>query len=389
MKQHLTDKIVLAAKPKAGGGQQLIWCDDPKGFGLLVSGTTKTFVFQKKNKRKKIGRYPGWTLAKARKQAHGLVAALDSPKEPESLNLTLQAALDRYLEGMRRRKSSQRSIDHLQATVQRYLKDWLPDQITDITRKMVDDRHSKVGTDNGPIAANAAMRGLRCIWNDAMLIDETMPQSPTVVLRRRWNAEDRKRKPIEDYAGWAAKVAALPNQTRRNLQWVMLLTGLRRTDACTMKWTDLDFTKGTLHRPKPKGGEKRAFTVPLSRLTIAILRNQRKHAHIIREGSPWVFPARNRKGKWHHVTEPKEPKAGLPSPHRLRDSYHSILVECEVHPYTLEVLTAHRSAGQSVTAGYVRQPLETLRVAQEKATALIRAKVKAGRKVDNGAGTLK
>jgi integrase len=49
----------------------------------------------------------------------------------------------------------------------------------------------------------------------------------------------------------------------------------------------VDFEKGTIHRPKPKGGEDRAFTVPVSRAVLDILRRRREENAIIfpREGA--------------------------------------------------------------------------------------------------------
>lgn len=74
---------------------------------------------------------------------------------------------------------------------------------------------------------------------------------------------------------------AIQNPIRHDLQLFILLTGLRSTDAKTVRWEHIDFEAGTLHRPKPKGGEQRAFTVPVSQAVLDILRRRRDENAII------------------------------------------------------------------------------------------------------------
>ncbi len=65
---------------------------------------------------------------------------------------------------------------------------------------------------------------------------------------------------------------------------------------------------------------------------------------------------------------PKSPAPGnLPSPHRLRDTYHTACQEAG-RPYDIDVLTNHRPPRGTVSAGYIRQSLDHLREYQEKVT---------------------
>ena len=151
-----------------------------------------------------------------------------------------------------------------------------------------------------------------------------------------------------------------------------LLTGLRRTDCATIRWGDLDLGGATLRRPNPKGGEKKAFVLPLSNLMVEILL-QRRDENSVLFGSPtdWVFPTRGRDGAVKPIQEPKE--RGLPTPHRLRDTYTTAANACGLSVYDIEVLTNHRPAKSSVTAGYIRQDLDHLRIGQQRITDHLRA----------------
>ncbi len=385
MRCKLTEAVVRSACVKTNGGQELIWDTDIRGFGLLCSKTMKSFVVQRRNTRKKVGRWPELSVAAARDRARRSLIAMDDERSRPSpvKHLTLEEALKRYLDGMRQRDCSERSIAHLNDTIRRYIWDWRAKELQTISREAIVARHTKIGDQNGKFAANAAMRALRTVWNDSMLVDDTLPPAPTVVLRRRWFKERRRQEPVKDLAAWAMRVAQIENPIRRHLQWFLLLTGLRSHDARTMKWIDIDFQQGTLHRPRPKGGSDRAFTVPLSRATMVLLRLQRRLIHRLHPESVWVFPTTSNDGEVTFIKDPLERtkthivdgervvRAGLPTPHRLRDTYTTLCVEAGLSPFDIDVLTNHRPPTGTVTAGYVRQSPEHLKECQEKVTGLI------------------
>ena len=143
-----------------------------------------------------------------------------------------------------------------------------------------------------------------------------------------------------------------------------------------MRWQDVDCEVGTLHRPNPKGGEERAFTIPLSQVAPGLLRFIRRRDAVLFPGSEWVFPTRLRDRSVTHIKEPKERRRGLPSPHRLRDTYHSACQEAGLSPYDIDVLTNHRPQRGTVSAGYIRQSMDHLRECQEQVTEHLLARVK-------------
>ena len=283
----------------------------------------------------------------------------DAKRARRAATMTLAEALDQYLNMPKSR--SAKTLDEYRGAVRRHLSDWLSRPLSEITRAEVRERHHRIGRTAGSYAANGTMRVFRAVWNRAMKQMEELPICPTINVD--WYPERRRQAPIDpkELPAWYQKVMALTNPVRRDYYLILLLTGLRREDAATIRWEDLE--NGTLHRPSPKGGTERAFTLPLSGYALEILRARRKDNEKFFPGSSWVFPAKSRSG---HIAEPKE--KDLPSPHRLRDTYTTAANAVGLSIYDIEVLTNHRPAKSSVTAGYVRQDVEHLRRCQQAIT---------------------
>ena len=117
-----------------------------------------------------------------------------------------------------------------------------------------------------------------------------------------------------------------------------------------------------MHRPKPKGGEDRAFTVPLSEPVLEILRRRRGQNHIIvGDDKGWVFPSVNMQGETTYVRQPRETRyingrkeKILPTPHRLRDTFATAAYQAGIPTMALKLLMNHTLAeSNDVTEGYV------------------------------------
>ena len=251
-------------------------------------------------------------------------------KEVESITLEQATAL--YLKSPKKR--SKVTLNAYRLNIDKYLDDWKSKALKEITRKMVYDRHQKIGKNHGPYTANYVMKTFRAIYNRAMRQHEELPPNPIVNVD--WFPEKRRQEPIppEKLSMWYAEVRKLSNPIRCDYNISVLFTGLRRTDALTMRWEDVDLEKGTLHRPNPKGGEERAFTVPLSDYLIKLLKARKEENDAFFPGNPWVFPSQSKTG---HIAEPKE-RSLTWSPHRLRDTYTTAANAVGLSPYDLSLI---------------------------------------------------
>jgi integrase len=391
--QSIKLRLTTAAIRPHLGKPCVLWDDDEAGFGLLVREQSATFVLMKtfrgKTVKLTIGRFGRWTPEKARKRARELAVDLDKGTDPRqqerearAKGTTLREAMGWHLDAMRAKGCAQRSQDDVQEELERYAEDWLDRPLIAITTGECVALHKKVSA-KGTYAANRLMRHVRAIWRTAERRLDELPRCPVRAVT--FNKERRRREPIEWGAlpAWWQQVQSLEqeNPVMRDYQVFLLLTGLRKHDARTVRWEDLDLTKGTMHRPMPKGGTEKAFTVPVSSSVVELLKRRRdENRDLFPAGDGgWVFPARAKTGQVTHLFEArvmryvdgKRLPATLPSPHRLRDTFATAAHEARVHPFDLKALMNHRLGSRDVTEGYVRPSMDHLRGCVEKVTKFL------------------
>jgi integrase len=295
---------------------------------------------------------------------------------------TLAQAIELHLRAMRAKRCAARSMAAFHEECARHLASWLERRLASLSRHEVATRHEELTESSGPYLANRVMQQFRAVYNTAARRFEALPAA-NPVLAVTFNRVKRRRQPIPwtELAAWRREVERLANPVRRDLQLVLLFTGLRSLDARTIRREHVDLDAGTLHRPKPKGGEDRAFTIPLATPVRRILAG--RLAALVEDDAGWVFPTRDRAGRATHVVEPKEQRvvggrkvSRLPSPHRLRDTFATAAHEARVHPLDLKVLMNHAlPAADDVTLGYIRPSVEHLRESAERVARFLEEKM--------------
>lgn len=201
---------------------------------------------------------------------------------------TLGEAYIDYLEVLKRRDASSR-------TIQGYAMNWRhclgvhgSKQLRSISKADIRRWHAEWGK-RGATTANHVARLFRAIYNHALKTTDGLPPNPAVAVDYFPEKKSRKRLEWEDLPDWLGKVRALDNPIRRCFWQFLLYSGLRSSDACSIRWDEI---RGEwLHRPNPKGGKDFAFDLPLSEKLQDIIGEARRVCDVMFVDSPYVFPA--------------------------------------------------------------------------------------------------
>jgi integrase len=264
---------------------------------------------------------------------------------------------------MKRKNRSAATSKYYRYNIEKHLADWLNEPLTLIgkDRKRVRERHVSLTEQHGPSTADATMRGLRVVYRHERRVNSVLPECP--VDSRDFNGTMARELfvAVEQLPEWKAKVEGINNPVRRDLQIFLLFSGMRRTAACEARLHDFDEARRVLHVPRPKGGERRAFDLPLSDFLLELLIQRREQNALLYPDSLWIFPADSKTGR---VTESKVP--GLPSAHMLRHSYATHAASAGVPYVDLQLLLNHKL--RDITGTYLHQSgvLERLREQQEQ-----------------------
>ncbi len=145
---------------------------------------------------------------------------------------------------------------------------------------------------------------------------------------------------------------------------MVLLTGLRREEAATLKWEDVDLAAKTFTVVKTKNNE--SHTLPLSDFLYDLMstRHQKKI-------NDYVFPGTGAAG---HIIEPRKQMANVTKAsgihftvHDLRRTFITIAESLDISAYSLKRLMNHKMTND-VTAGYIIADVERLRKPMELIT---------------------
>lgn len=367
MRMKLTQRAISAITcPDPSGKQQLYWDTELKGFGVLVSGVSdaKTYVVKGsiggRSVRRKVGRTVLLTVASARERAKEMLLGLRAGRDPMvRRDATVQAALDQYLQARQglRPRSRESYLDSFRV----HLSDWLDLPLSSITRSMVEARHRQI---SGPAAANGTMRAFRAVWNHAADRDQDLPPNP-VRLRGQWNRLRPRERMVsaDDLPRFYQAVMGLPSIGRDYLL-LLLFTGLRRREAATLRWTDVDLSGRVIRIPAASTKAGRRLDLPMTDLVHDMLVARRSIGDAV-----FIFPAASRSG---HVEEPRVFLDAVAaacniriSCHDLRRTFVTVAESCDISPIALRALVNH-SLGRDVTSGYVVMSPERLREPAQK-----------------------
>jgi len=274
MKTKLTELAVKKmAHPTSG---QKDWFDTQMpNFGVRCSSRSKSFFVllggEKRRKRKTLGRYPGLSLADARKLA--MQALVSESDAPVALAHDYAAVRDAYLKDCAKRvRGSTLTSYHL------YLDNVpLRGNIAEITQAQIlraIERYTQA-----PSSQNHAFVALKAFFNWAVR-HQYVSGNPLAALKQPNRSVTRERVLTED------ELKTLLTYTRDNrdrfndIVTLLILTGQRKNEIAQLQWSEIDGDQLIL--PPERTKNKRAHIIPLGEMASELL-------HSIEGGETYVF----------------------------------------------------------------------------------------------------
>jgi integrase len=366
------------------------------GISVFPSGV-KSFIFQGRvagtNKKRRItlGKYGTITLKAAEELAVSWADRLAKGDDPVTIKrkrkaraITLDDAINEYLSA-RKTKLKPGTIADMQKVMGAGLPDWYKKPINEITREMVTRRHKKLGLQS-PAQANLCFRYLRAVLNYASNIHadeqghELLPSNPVKILSvtRSWHRIGRRTRhlrshEIKRYIQAVIGLTEAPERepgtgklnpklkqgdVARDFYMLLLLTGLRRSEALGLNWRDIDFEAKTLTIIDTKNREN--HTLPLSDYLFDMLkaRHEKRTGDKVLDGFSNFRYAEDRIFK----------QTGIRlSPHDLRRSFATAAESLDISAYAVKALLNHKQS-EDITRGYIQMSPERLMAPMQKIT---------------------
>jgi integrase len=251
--------------------------------------------------------------------------------------------------------------------------------VNGINRRITIGPHTKVtrqGT-SGKAQANAAMERLGTIVNFAMNKYEIdgkplIQKNPVDRLSqiRAWHYISPRQNVVPEHKlpCFFKAVTSIRDNKVRDYLLLLLFTGLRRMEAATLKWEDVDLDGKVLTIHSDIAKNHHEHRLPLTDFLCKLFANRKNETR----DSEYVFPGQGNRGhlvESDHVIEGIAKKCGWKfTAHDLRRTFLTNAEILEVPHYALKKLANHVSR-RDVTSSYIVVNVERLRVYMDRISA--------------------
>lgn len=364
------------------GGWDVRWDDAVTGLGLRIypSGK-KAFILRYRHfgvsKTMVLGRFGrDMTLDEARIEAQDLLALVRKGVDPLEERKrdrhagTFGELKTKYLD-FKKDVKKRKTWEEDKARLDRHIpSSWKGRKVQSIKPREIEDLHKKLGALR-PYEANRLLALLRHMFRmaatDAWGYAPAGHPNPAADIEKYPEAKRARFLTRKELPKLAKAIDKEPSVYVRAALWLLLLTGLRKSELLSAKWDDIDWDRKRLLLPNTKSGE--AQFVALSAPALAILKSVPKQ-----EKNPFILPGRRKGQHLVNISKPwlevrKRAKCEDLRIHDLRRSVGSWLTQAGVDLNVIK--DALRHADLSTTLVYAHLGEDPAREALEQHGAAI------------------
>jgi integrase len=280
---RLTAPTVRALSLPAGKDDHVFFDADLPGFGLRVRASgAKTWMVQYaiagKTRRLVLGSLAVLDPSKARETAKDLLAQVRLGRDPAGEKMeararaaeTFGALLPRFLERQRARLKP-RSFEETDRHLTVHAKPLHGRPIEAIDRRTVATRLAEIAKASGPAAANRVRTSLSAFFSWSAR-EGLVEANPVAYTNKAVENGSRERVLADDEL--AAIWRALGDNQYGAIGKLLMLTGARRDEIASLRWSEIDVDEATVTLPPARTKNRREHIIPLSDQALAILSAQ-------------------------------------------------------------------------------------------------------------------
>jgi len=282
----LTDRSIAALTLPEGETDLVVFDDAMPGFGIRLRPGSKRYHVQcrafGRQPKKSLGDVRKMTLDQARAAARQWFAQIALGIDPAAEEataraasaaaaLTLGVAAARYLD-YKKNRLSRSSFNSAQRHFEKHLAPLTTRPLAEIKRADVAAQLLTIIEQRGPIAAARARSTLSdCFaWSMGAGLCEQNPVLGTIDPEEGVKSRDRVLTDRELAAVWNASAAA---DDFDKIVRLLILTGCRRDEIGSLRWSEIDLNAGTLTIPAERSKNRRAHCLILPPMALNILKS--------------------------------------------------------------------------------------------------------------------
>jgi integrase len=345
-----------------------VWDTVVQGFGVRrqKDGAYYYLRFRRNGVQymRSIGRHGSpWTPELARNEAKKLLGLAVSGNDPFTKSVPAEAFGHEVRRYLTKRKSAlkRRTFEELERHLTNHALPLHRLRLSELDRRTIALRLAEVETASGPTARNRVRASLSTFFNWA--VREGLLNANPVTGTARADERGARERVLtqEELAGLWSVLPAEGNGQFADIVRLLLLTGQRREEIGSLRWSEVDPDRGLIILPSERTKNRRQHEVPLSRQALAILErqpNRKGREHIFGIGEAGFSGWSNCKARLDRAILTKRKTADrrakpLPSwhLHDLRRTAATGMAELGVLPHIIEAILNHVSGHKAGVAG--------------------------------------